>query len=79
VEGSGFLTVLSVFPQPRTESYGLTTGAPNAPAVGVTAASVSFFGIPSQHGSGNTDAPFLSNPVDCSEAEPTWSIAIDSV
>ena len=27
---------------------------------------------------GYSEAPFLSNPVDCSEADPIWSIAIDS-
>jgi hypothetical protein len=71
-------TVISVFPQSRTDSYGLTVGAPNAPAVGAVATRITLFGIPSQYGSGATNAPFLSNPLDCSEAEPSWSIAIDS-
>ncbi len=72
-------TVISVFPQPRAKAYGLTVGSPNIPAVGARAASIVFFGTPSQHGSGTTDAPFLSNPVDCSATEPTWRIAVDSV
>ena len=71
-------SVISVFPRPRTESYGLTIGTPNIPSVGVTAARIELFGVPSQYGSGITDAPFLSNPVDCSAGQPTWSIAIDS-
>jgi hypothetical protein len=71
-------TVISVFPQSRTKNYGLTVGSPNIPGIGVAAVDIEFFGTPSQHGSGASDAPFLSNPVDCSEAEPTWSIAIDS-
>jgi hypothetical protein len=71
-------TVISVFPQPRTESYGLTVGTPNIPSIGVSQVSIDFFGTPSQHGSGSTVAPFLSNPVDCSNAQPTWSIALDS-
>jgi hypothetical protein len=71
-------TVLSVFALPRTESYGLTVGTPNVPSVNLSAFSGTFFGTPSQHGSGTVEAPFLSNPVDCSKAEPTWRIAIDS-
>jgi hypothetical protein len=78
-------TVISVFPRPRTDSYGLTIGPPNTPAIGVTAFKSVLFGVPGQQpvtgptdGSGGTNAPFLSNPLDCSEAEPTWSIAIDS-
>ncbi|HUC00113.1 MAG TPA: hypothetical protein VMS11_09840 [Solirubrobacterales bacterium] len=75
----GFSTVLSAFLLPRTSSYGLTVGTPNIPAVGVYGANVEFFGTPSEHGLGTSGAPFLSNPVDCSEADPTWRIAIDSV
>jgi hypothetical protein len=78
VTEAGVPTVISVFPQPRTESYGLTVGTPNIPAVGVVSTNITFFGIPSQHGSGDTDTPFLSNPLDCSSANPTWSIAVDS-
>ncbi len=71
--------MISAFPPlPRTESYGLTVGTPNVPAIGVLSFSATFFGTPSQHGSGTSGAPFLSNPVDCSEADPTWHIAIDS-
>jgi uncharacterized repeat protein (TIGR01451 family) len=78
VGGQGTPTVISVWPRPRTDSYGLTVGTPNVPAVGVVSVNIKFFGTPSQHGSGDTEAPFLSNPLDCSEAEPRWSIAVDS-
>ncbi len=72
-------TVFSVFPQPRTDSYGLTVATPNIPAVGAFSVDTTLFGTPSQYGSGDSPAPFLSNPVDCSEADPTWNIAVDSV
>jgi hypothetical protein len=69
---------ISVFQQPRTESYGLTVGTPNIPSVNMSAFKAILFGTPSLHGSGDVPVPFLSNPVDCSETEPKWSIAIDS-
>jgi hypothetical protein len=73
------VTVLSVFPLPRTESYGLRVGTPNIVSeINLTKFSATFFGTPSQHGSGDTEAPFLANPVNCSNADPTWSIVIDS-
>ncbi len=82
---AGTPTVISAFLQPRTKSYGLTIGTPNIPNVGISAFSATFFGVPGQRpvtgphdGSGGSEAPFLSNPIDCSEAEPTWSIASDS-
>ena len=72
------VTVLSVFPLPRSDSYGLTVGTPNIPSLGPYSISINLFGIPSKHGSGSGEAPFLSNPLNCSEAAPTWNIAIDS-
>jgi hypothetical protein len=71
----GVPTVLSVFPQPRTESYGLTVATPNIPAVELIGFSAEFFGTPFEHGSGSAPVPFLSNPVDCSNTEPKWAIA----
>ena len=82
-------TVLSVFPQPRTKSYGLTVANPNIPSIELVSFSAAFFGTPSvcnQMGSAclahpeaaSNPAPFLSNPVDCSNTEQKWSIAADS-
>jgi len=74
-----FLTnvvILAVTPLPRTASYGLSVGSINANRIAINGFSSTFFGVPSQHGSGSTEAPFLSNPLDCSEAEPTWRLAI---
>jgi hypothetical protein len=87
---TGTPTVISVFPLPRTESYGLTVGTPTIPAVNVTAVDANFCSsgvegegivlgsLKCKSPAGFAGSPFLSNPVDCSEAEPTWSIAIDS-
>jgi LysM repeat protein len=79
------ITLLSAFLQPRTESYGLTVGTPTIPPVELVAFTSTFFGVPGQQpitgpkdGSGGTEAPFLSNPVDCSDPDPIWSIASDS-
>jgi hypothetical protein len=69
---------LYVVPLPRTESYGLTIGSANAARVGLQGFSATFFGVPSEHGQGNSGAPFLTNPVNCSEAEPTWRLSVDS-
>ena len=64
---------------PRTEFYGLTVGAPNAPRFpGVHGFITELWGVPAQHGQGSTDAPFLSNPVDCSDVDPTWGLVLDS-
>ena len=65
--------------RPRTESYGLTVGATDANRLeGVSLVAITFYGVPSENGSGNTNAPFLSNPVDCSDVAPTWKLALDS-
>jgi hypothetical protein len=89
--GPGPPTVLSAFTLPRADSYGLTVATPNIPAVNTTAVGVIFCanGVEGEGNavgsfkckspSGSDRFPFLSNPVDCSEADPTWSIAIDSL
>ena len=74
----GFNQILSVVPLPRTESYGLRVGSSNLPLGEIPSFGVTFFGIPSEHGSGASAAPFLSNPVDCSAAGPTWTLLADS-
>ena len=71
-------TLLSAFLLPRTESYGLAIGTPTIPALELSQFQSTFFGVPSQHGSGTSGAPFLSNPVDCSVTDPAWRIAVDS-
>ncbi len=71
-------TVISVFPLSRSEGYGLAVGTPNIPSLEISAVNVDFFGTPALYDSGTSNAPFLSNPVNCSEANPTWSITIDS-
>ncbi len=86
---AGQPTVISVFPQPRSRSYRLTVGTPSIPAVGVTSFHVSFCGYGVKGGSVSTELackaspglvgdPFLANPLDCSNSEPSWSIALDS-
>jgi hypothetical protein len=65
--------------RPRTQSYGLTIGSTNAARlITVTEIATTFFGAPAQHGSGGPEVPFLSNPVDCSDATPTWGATVDS-
>ena len=80
-------TVLSVILLPRTESYGLTIGSKNVPKVkvvyfGATFCSYGAEGPPAASNckspAGTTDAPFLSNPLDCSDSQPTWKLAADS-
>jgi hypothetical protein len=72
------VVLLFATPLPRTAAYGLEVGSTNAIIIGITGFSTDFYGVPSQHGSGSSEAPFLSNPVDCSEAEPAWKLAADS-
>jgi hypothetical protein len=74
----GNVLTLYVVPLPRTEGYGLTIGSTNAARAGLKMFSAFFYGVPSEHGSGTSGAPFLSNPVDCSEAKPKWEIFADS-
>ena len=72
------VVILFVTPLPRTASYGLAIGSANATKIGILGIATNFFGVPSEHGSGGSEAPFLTNPVDCSEAEPTWRVAASS-
>jgi hypothetical protein len=90
------VTILSVVPLPRTESYDLTIGALNTPkAVRVVSFDTVFCsygaqgpggllgpGVPATSScntpSGSTGAPFLSNPLDCSNPRPTWNLLADS-
>jgi uncharacterized repeat protein (TIGR01451 family) len=69
---------LYVVPLPRSEGYGLTIGSTNSARAGVKMFSAFFYGVPSEHGAGTSGAPFLTNPVNCSEAEPKWEIYADS-
>jgi hypothetical protein len=71
---AGVLVPLVVTPRARTESYGLTLGSTNAGRVNIKAFITIFNGTVSN----GTEAPFLSNPVDCSEGNPVWGVHIDS-
>jgi hypothetical protein len=70
----GVIVTLPVTPRARTESYGLTLGTENAGRIGIKAFTTHFNGIVSN----GTEAPFLSNPVDCSETNPVWKVFLDS-
>ncbi len=59
---------------PRTDSYAVTAGSRDAVKGTLVGVRVRLFGVPAQ-GTGRPEVPFLSNPVDCSEAEPTWKLA----
>ena len=80
-------TVLSAALLPRTASYGLTLAARNSP---VPARVVAFdtvfctYGAQESPGAscsapqGSVQAPFLSNPLDCSNLQPSWNLTVDS-
>jgi hypothetical protein len=68
------LVPLVVTPRARTESYGLTLGSTNAGRIHIFRFTTVFNGTVSN----GTEAPFLSNPVDCSEANPLWHVNLDS-
>jgi hypothetical protein len=79
--------VIANYPQlrPRGEGYGLNFTVPGASRFNISGASATLWGVPSQHpglnGSpptGGPPIPFLSNPTDCSEAEPMTRIYVDS-
>ncbi len=75
------LNPVFLYPQirPRTEGYGVTVIAPGAIEINVTGVTATFFGLPSvQDATGGPEIPFLSNPVDCSNAHPVTTIAADS-
>jgi hypothetical protein len=80
--GFNFLSkaiVFYPFVRPRSEGYGFTFGSPGVGSFFVTGIGVELFGIPSLHdNSGGPPIPFLSNPLDCSDATPTTMLAIDS-
>ncbi len=65
---AGTVISLYTYPLPRSEKYGLVIGSTNATRVLLRSFSATFWGVPSAHGSGITGAPFLSNPVDCSDS-----------
>ncbi|HEV7483843.1 MAG TPA: hypothetical protein VGO13_12175 [Solirubrobacterales bacterium] len=82
---------LYVTSRPRTEGYGLTVGATDANRAQLNAIITNFCGYgvqgvggPFAEGlsckgpSGVAASPFLSNPVDCSDASPTWKVTLDS-
>jgi hypothetical protein len=65
--------------EPRTDSYGLTIGTPGAARIGISGVNVHLFGVPStRNGFGGPEIPFITNPVNCSEAHPVTNAAIDS-
>ena len=75
-------TRVSVYvnPRPRSEGYGLTLGAVDAPHILIFQNfEARFFGFP-QRGdeTPSAEAPFLTNPVDCSEKDPEWGVFLDS-
>ena len=82
------ITILSVVPLPRSESYGLTIGSHNTPfGINVVSFDTVFcsFGAEGGIGAGtckspssSDQAPFLSNPLDCSNPEPKWNLLVDS-
>jgi hypothetical protein len=67
-----------VVPLPRTEGYGLSIGSVNNGRVNIRSFSATFYGVPSEHGSGTSGEPFATNPVNCSEAEPSWRVFLDT-
>jgi hypothetical protein len=65
--------------RPRTEGYGVDVYSPGATRLEITAIAATLYGVPSLHdGVGGPPIPFLSNPVDCSNADPTTRLLIDS-
>ena len=74
--------IVMIYPQlrPRTGGYGINVVAPAAPSLlGLVSVKVQLFGVPSAHnGSGGAPIPLISDGVNCSEAEPTTRIAVDS-
>ena len=80
------LVSLQVTSRPRTESYGLRIGSTGTSRIGPFSVETTFCGY-GANGPGDftckpnpsaAEAPFLTNPVDCSDTDPTWKIAVDS-
>lgn len=74
----GVIVTLVVTPLPRTESYGLSIGSINASRLsgpeGISDVTTVFNGtVPN-----GIEAPFLVNPVDCSDATPIWKLSVDA-
>ena len=72
------LVTLYVTMHPRTEKYSISIGAADSPRLFIKFVKINFWGVPSDHGSGSTGAPFLTNPVACSDTEPEWKLALDT-
>jgi hypothetical protein len=77
---SGTRVSVYVSPRPRSEGYGLTLGAVDAPHILIFKNfEARFFGFPQrENGTPSAEAPFLTNPVDCSEKDPQWGVFLDS-
>lgn len=75
---------LQVTTLPRSEGYGLSVVTPNAgrlnggPDFTISAVRAIFYGVPFEHTHQGTEAPFLSNPVDCNDPNPQWTQSVDS-
>ncbi len=73
--------IIMIYPQlrPRTGHYGINVVAPANTEIGIESIKVQLYGVPSAHnGSGGAPIPLISNSVNCSEAEPTTKILVDS-
>jgi hypothetical protein len=69
------------YPQLRSRGggYGLNFTAPGVSRLKLHGISVTLWGVPSQlNGAGGPAIPFLSNPADCLDAQPTTRIYVDS-
>ena len=77
---SGQRVSIYVNPRPRSEGYGLTLGAVDAPHLLIfTSFEARFFGFPqAEAGTPSAEAPFLTNPVNCAEKNPVWAAWVDS-
>ena len=75
---SGTIVNLYVTLHPRTEGYAISIGADNAPLLLFKFVKITFWGVPADHGSGGNGAPFLTNPVNCSETDPEWKLAVNT-
>jgi uncharacterized repeat protein (TIGR01451 family) len=77
---AGTIVSLTATIRPRSEGYGLTIGSASvarlygSPGFTTSAFTTVFNGLVSN----GTEAPFLSNPVDCSDPNPTWKVTADS-
>ncbi|HEY4829953.1 MAG TPA: hypothetical protein VIH85_24535 [Solirubrobacteraceae bacterium] len=65
--------------RPRGGGYGLNITVPGADRFVIRGVSATLWGVPSQlNGTGGPPIPFLSNPADCLDAQPTTKIYVDS-